>query len=309
VSNVDLILSLVRAHAGLTDAELRRRSGVDPHQQVNQICRGLEKKGLIRRERTPSGRIVNVPVAGGEAAGGPVISVREPMPGSSAARPRSAAPATPALDGRALLVVQCSGSKAQGGERRRDRPSILDLLTPSLADRLRDARRLVAVPAELDERRVLPAWRRYTGHFYTAAGERLARAVQEEIPMVILSGGYGLLLPTEPIGTYRRRLSLRDWPPGLLEECLLAFASELKVDEVVAFCSASTNYAKLLRRTRWSEVGIAAHLGSPDPQGRGGAQVAVPRAAGEAFRAFLDGRLAAAWRSQGGLAMTWGDSA
>lgn len=182
---------------------------------------------------------------------------------------------------------------------------MLDVLPAALSERLRDARKEVASLAAIDERLVLPAWQRYTGYFYAAAGERWTRAVQEGVPMVILSGGYGLLLPTEPIGVYRRRLSLRDWPPGFLGECLLALASELKVGDVVAFCSASTDYAKLLRRTHWSDAGIAAHLGSPDPQGRGGAQVAVPRAAGEAFGAFLDGRLAAAWRSQDGLAMAW----
>jgi len=74
------------------------------------------------------------------------------------------------------------------------------------------------------------------------------------------TGGYGLLLPTEPIGTYRRRLSLGDWPRGLLEDCLLALASELKVREVTAFCSASMDYAKLMRRTTWSTAGIPAQL-------------------------------------------------
>src|SRR5260221_351933 len=39
MSNADLILQAIEHSDGLIDAELARRTGIRPHQQVNQICR------------------------------------------------------------------------------------------------------------------------------------------------------------------------------------------------------------------------------------------------------------------------------
>jgi len=50
VSNADLILQAIEHSDGLTDAELVRRTGIRPHQQVNQICRRLAAQGRILRE-------------------------------------------------------------------------------------------------------------------------------------------------------------------------------------------------------------------------------------------------------------------
>ncbi len=47
---------------GLTDREIRERTGIEPHQQVNQICHLHASKGLIRRLMGPDGLIINVPI-------------------------------------------------------------------------------------------------------------------------------------------------------------------------------------------------------------------------------------------------------
>jgi hypothetical protein len=119
--------------------------------------------------------------------------------------------------------------------------------------------------------------------------------------MLIVSGGYGLVLADESIGRYNRRFSLRDWPPQLLEECLAAASEALRVQKVVAFCARTTEYAELIRRTPWSKDGIYVWLASPDMAGRRGAQVLVPQACGQAIGAFLNGELADRWVSTGGV--------
>ncbi len=109
------------------------------------------------------------------------------------------------------------------------------------------------------------------------------------MPIVIISGGYGLVLGDECIGWYNRRFSLRDWPPQLLEECLMEVAQACRVQEVVALCAQTTDYAELIRRAPWSQRGIDAWLASPNMAGRGGAQALVPQACGQALGAFIDG--------------------
>lgn len=119
--------------------------------------------------------------------------------------------------------------------------------------------------------------------------------------IVIISGGYGLLLADEPIGMYDRKFALPDWPRGLLEDCLAALGKQMGVERVLAFCARSTGYAELVRRAPWQQAGLEVALVSPDMGGRGGAQVLAPRAAGEALSAALDGRLASRWRSTDGV--------
>src|SRR5205814_2405197 len=105
------------------------------------------------------------------------------------------------------------------------------------------------------------------------------------------SGGYGLVLADESIGWYNLEFSLGDWPPQLLQECLAAATEARGVKKVVAICARTTDYAELIRRTRWSKHGIDAWLVTPDLAARRGAHVLVPRACGQAVGAFLDNEL------------------
>lgn len=66
-------------------------------------------------------------------------------------------------------------------------------------------------------------------------------------------------------------------------------ARRLGLDTVVAFASASTGYAQLLRRVPWQESGITARLVTISGVS-GGAMVEVPRRLGQAFTAFWNGR-------------------
>jgi hypothetical protein len=203
-----------------------------------------------------------------------------------------------------LVVLPCSGRKRPGGTTTRG-GSILDLLDPSLRTRLVNAQGRIAGPAGLDETSLLPAWRRYAGTLYGAAHDALAAATSSEVPIVILSGGYGLVLATDPIGLYDRQFAVRDWPRDLLEECLIAVAQHLDLDVVVAFCARTTAYSKLIRNTPWRERLVDAYIAAPGVEERGGAQVLVPRAGGQAFAAFLNGTLRDSWSSTDGVPIAW----
>jgi hypothetical protein len=324
MTNAERILAEIRAHPGLTDAELRVRTGIEPHQQVNQICRRLAARGLIRREARQIGPIVNVPVAE------PVTRWRTRPAGAAQARgfggrPAEAMrPATARTTGRlhpgqredtpptpwdlpapnsTLIVIPCSGSKRPGGVAT-TASTVIDLLPTDLADKLVAARARVAAHAGLDESRLLPAWQRYDGQLYRSA-RALGEPSRRGLAVAIVSGGYGVLLADDRIGDYNRRFSPGDWPPGLLEACLVSIAARLGKHTVIAFCSRTTGYADLVRRVPWRDAGLGAYLASPDTNGRRGTQVIVPRSEGEAVAAFADRTLTPGWTSSDGLALDW----
>jgi hypothetical protein len=301
MTNADVILAAIREEPGSTDAELRQRTGVEPHQQVNQICRRLEAQGSILRRSRPDGRIGNYAGPSEERSlVAATVPVRvEQTPVRANVSPNEATP-TP-TDG--LLIIPCSGSKAPGGLPILVGPTILDCLTPAHADRLRDARQRLAPAARTDERLLRPAWKRYTGNFYKAADAALAGAVAAGKPLVIVSGGYGLLLATEPVGYYDRQFSVRDWPPSLLEDCLLDLVGTLGMRRVFGFFADTTGYAKLIRNVRWAHRGVEATLAVPQLDGRRGAQAIVPIASGESLTAHLGGGLQAGWQSSAGVRM------
>lgn len=181
----------------------------------------------------------------------------------------------------ALIVLQCSARKATGG-------SGSVPASVKWRDALRQARSNVRTAAGVDERWLMPAWRRYAGGFYTAAGDALGQAVAAGANVVILSGGYGILHADEPVGVYDRVFRLSDWPPGLLAELLVEEATRVRATAVVAFTGATTDYGRLVRQTPWHRAHVGqVSLISVAVTG-GGAMVKVPRGLGQAFRCFWD---------------------
>ena len=67
MTNRERVLALIRSEPdGVTDSEIRERTGIKPHQQVNQICRKLAQAGLIHRRSGRDGRLSNLPVGSPE---------------------------------------------------------------------------------------------------------------------------------------------------------------------------------------------------------------------------------------------------
>jgi hypothetical protein len=139
---------------------------------------------------------------------------------------------------------------------------------------------------EVDASRVLPAWRRYQGHFYSAAAPALASAVAAAAPIVIISGGYGLVRADEQIGYYDKVFRPADWPRGLLEQLMIDEVRRVSAQSVVAFTSITSGYGQLIRRTPWREPRVATAIHVTCRPDGGGAMVKVPQALGRAFAAF-----------------------
>jgi hypothetical protein len=179
-------------------------------------------------------------------------------------------------------------------------PSILDDLPPSLARRLAEARWQVRERAQVDETSLIPAWQRYSGSLYQAGRGAIEAAIEAGVHMIIVSGGYGLVLAAEPIGSYEAVFKASWWPGRVLEDVLLEFLRRHGLHAVRAITSATTEYARFLRQVDWRSTGLEdAWLLTPEETT--GAMVKSPRAQGEALSILLRGRLDGDWLSSDGL--------
>src|SRR5258708_36419118 len=82
----------------------------------------------------------------------------------------------------ALLIIPCSKAKAEDGERG-------VLLARAWPEPLLRARAALRDRARVDESRLRPAYRRYTGGFYREAGIAITAAVDSGAPLIVISGG------------------------------------------------------------------------------------------------------------------------
>ena len=310
VTNPSRISALLRRQPGLDDDQISERLGITPRQQVNQICRRLESRGELERVPGHGGKIVNY-LAGTRPADSPgATGSRKPATAGipSRRKPGLEARQSPAASGpkretvavirtkqlrTTLIILPCSRGKRSDLAGRKTGPCIADHLSPGLAKRLLRARKA----ANIDERTMVPAWQRYDGHLHKAARNALSRAVEENLHVLIISGGYGVLLADEPIGLYDAAFNPKQWPSGLLEEVIASYARRHELRSVRAFASASTKYRGLVQRVDWCRAGVDdAVLLMPEPV-RGGAMVKGPRAQGEALVALFDGASLGDWRS------------
>jgi hypothetical protein len=199
-----------------------------------------------------------------------------------------------------LLIVPCSGAKRIGTGPQKG-ASITSTLDTVRATALNAARHGLRERALVDETTLMPAYLRYSGELYEHGARSIGTAVAAGFQVLIVSGGYGLLLASEPIGIYEKTFVLSDWPAGLLEDCLLYYARRVGIRSVIALMARSSGYAKLIRKARWSAGGIVAKLISPVCPPFCGAQGKVPRAQGQAVAALIATGLNEGWISSDSL--------
>ena len=203
-----------------------------------------------------------------------------------------------------LLIIPCSAKKARFDNVRETGPQISHYLPADLTDQLDRARARVREGARVDERTLVPAWQRYDGYFYTAAREALSAAIRMGVHVLIVSGGYGVLLADELIGDYSARFDLTCWPEDLLEKVIASYARHHRLKHMRAFLSASSDDRKLVERVHWRAAGVDdAVLLIPKFLQQGDARIVVPRTQGQAMEAFIKGELKQGWRSSDGLPM------
>ena len=314
MTNTDRIIELLRRQPGLDDDQISDLTGIKPRQQVNQICRRLENHGILRRSTGATGKIVNYPVQG--LSKGDALSIKSPVSISHRRQQTDSVRVRPAtsverdstreitleITPETLLILPCSGKKLPLYGVRDMGPRIIDYLPDDLASKLKSARRSVHRNyANIDEQTLGNAWRRYDGHLYNAAREELKDALDNEMHILILSGGYGVVLADEPIGLYQARLNLAWWPKGLLEQVIASYILRHKLKRVIAVVSSTTSYRSLLGRVDWRSTDVdEAVLLMPEPI-QEGAMVKAPRCQGEAVSALISGKLNQGWSSSDGL--------
>ena len=178
------------------------------------------------------------------------------------------------------------------------------MLDPANAAALANVRAALREEARVDEKTLMPAYLRYSGQPYKHSATYISGAVAAGKRVLIVSGGYGLILADEPIGMYDKQFALSDWPGGLLEECILDYAHHEGIRSVIAVMSRTTDYAMLIRSVKnWRRAGLEkATLVSPDARGRGvGVRQKVLSALGQAVAALINSGLDQAWRSSDSL--------
>ncbi|MCY3684544.1 MAG: hypothetical protein OXH16_24395 [Gemmatimonadetes bacterium] len=323
ITNRDRIIKLLSQQSRLDDDEISELTEIKPRQQVNQICRDLVRLGKLKRFQGPKGKIVNQLVntnpskvtssAAKTAAFEALPRWKTELTATSQTAPHSEEDSLATLDLQhlrdTLLIIPCCSCKKKlpFPDARETRSRIAQYLTADLAERLYLAREEVRVRARIDEKTLIPAWRRYDGYLYRAKGARetLCQAVEQGLHVLILSGGYGVLLADEPIGLYEAQFKTSWWPKNLLEEVIASYTRYHQLKYMRAFVSKSKSngYRSLVKRVNWCVAGVDdAVLLIPKCVG-GGAQSKVPRAQGEAMAALVKGELSGGWRSSDGLAL------
>lgn len=306
LTNAERIIRALAQQPGLDDDQLARAAEVHPRQTVNQICRRMKSENKIRREIGTRGKIINNLIGKQDVTARPsltsrpviVLPKRRPKPtpiiSNMAARVSASDPA------KTLFIIPCSSAKKAFAGRVEKGPSILDEFPSHLAERLANARSSNADYAQIDEASIVPAWQRYRGTLYEVAGPTLGKMVDGGRHVLILSGGYGVVLANEPIGNYDARFKASLWPRGVIEDALSAYALRHRLKHVRAIVSATTAYRKIVERTDWQAAGVEDAI-LITPQTAGGAMRKAPRAQGEILVRLSEGCLPKGRSSSDGL--------
>lgn len=149
------ILDVLRGSSlPLDDDQLARRTGIDPRQTVNQICRALEGAGILRRYVGPDGKLVN------QLIGADTVDIATDHP-PVAAKP-GGPPEGPATLDRAEGHRGPPGSSAEQRDAER---VMLDLLAAEVGHELEPARltvpsgaRVEVDGADADRRILVECW-------------------------------------------------------------------------------------------------------------------------------------------------------
>ena len=187
-----------------------------------------------------------------------------------------------------LILFPCSASKK--GARLSATPparSITDFIDSTAALSLAEGRALAfARPrASLEsESPFVMALALYSGHTYTIAGfsASILEALSQGTHCLIVSGGYGLVRPEEPIQRYNASMqhTATVWRPRLPN----VLAEYIKQNEIArAFVACSCTYASALQGADWTRDLRETWWYIPRLPARQGAMVKIPRLVGESI--------------------------
>lgn len=205
---------------------------------------------------------------------------------------------------RSLIVIPCSGGKAGEVSGRLVPARVADFIGHESRRLLEEGQGLaLTIPGTSVDRQspLTPALDLYTGNPYRVEGfkDRVIDALAKGTHCLIVSGGYGLLRPEEPIHTYKAHIqqTARVWRQRV-PRVLADYVERNGIAEVFIACS--TPYASLLTREDYGTATVHWCIPRVRP-GEGPALRVVPRRVGEAVIALIGAgmRPDARWRMSG----------
>ncbi len=119
-----------------------------------------------------------------------------------------------------LMLIPCSAGKRGERDLGRQPVAITDFVGSDAVKLLEEGRRMAFDRAHIDQTSdLVPAFARYSGQPYATTGvvDAVLAAMTRGLHVVIVSGGYGLLRPEEPIHNYEAQMkkTLTVWRPRI----------------------------------------------------------------------------------------------
>lgn len=199
---------------------------------------------------------------------------------------------------RILILFPCSGRKNkivinETFDEEEEKKAI-DLITNTKS--LLVAGRNVLTPSIKQESTPLSAIDRYNGFLYNNPPD-FRNAVREafykqNIHILILSGAYGILTPSERIFDYNKQINAKHWNEFGLPEVIHEYIVQNNITHVFGFFSISTDYMKIMNSINWSKVKKDSNIKIARTyyvnfKDLGGAQVIVPQTTGSLIYSFI----------------------
>jgi len=137
---------------------------------------------------------------------------------------------------------------------------------------------------------------RYNGFLYTSSPDfrNIVKNahLKQDMYILIMSGGYGLLTPSERIFYYNKKMDAKYWNLHGLPKVIENYITNNKITHVFGFFSVSTDYLKIMNSIDWQglkentslELARAYYINF---QGTGGALQIVPQTTGALITSFI----------------------
>ena len=200
-----------------------------------------------------------------------------------------------------LILFPCSGEKNPYVFRETfnldEEKRLVDFITTTRDYLIRGREELARLPNIIDfDSESLSALDRYNGKLYKVPNfrDKIREAyLEDDIHILIMSGAYGLVLPSERIHYYKKPINAAYWKKYGLHGVIEEYIEKYKISFVYGFFSQSTDYMKIVRNVDWMGLKDKSELQEAKTyyvnfQGTGGAQAIVPRITGELIVSFID---------------------
>jgi N-glycosylase/DNA lyase len=201
-------------------------------------------------------------------------------------------------DKRILFLFPCSGKKSGDYVRHsfilEEQKSVLDDLKTTRSI-LQQGRADLSSVVNFTTAKI-PALDRYDGNLYRCSPDfrqQIKDALSDSrVTILILSGGYGIVYPSEGIHYYEKKMDAPYWISHDLPSVLEEFIRIHQITHVYGFFSVSTDYMTIMKTIDWESLKKTSPLKSVKTyyinfQGHGGAQVIVPKLTGLLIERFI----------------------